>query len=186
MSLVMPAHASSDLEPRRLVLLDPICFPVEMLLSHRAPFWTFAEMRRHMPRLPLPVAWAALHWVVRDVHTQQACFRTLNSDACLLTTRNDGHDSKDSSSGSGAVAMPTLVCLGGKDVVVPAYQIERYLKTHQPTFEVHMEHEAGHGDFLEHLPSHPRTRRVIDRIKAFLGASNDGEMRGAAPALLAK
>jgi hypothetical protein len=160
MSLLMEAHAAADLRVRKLALLDPICFPVEMLASHRAPFWSLSELRRNMPRLPLPAAWAALHFVVRDVHTQQACFRTLNSDACLLSAPK-GTD--------------TLVCLGGKDVVVPAHDIARYLQRHQPGFQVHFEEDAGHGDFLEHVPSHPRVRRVVGRLRKFLAAEEDSD-----------
>ena len=155
MGFVMEEHASYRLQVRRMVLLDPICFPVEMLASHRAPFWSLDELREKMPWLPWPIAWAVLHWIIRDVNTQQACFRTLNSDACLVATR-----------------IPTLVGLGGRDVVVPAYDIERYLRYHQPEFEVHMEHQAGHGDFLEHPNSHPRVRRLIHRLKKFLAKDN--------------
>lgn len=61
-----------------------------------------------------------------------------------------------------------------KDVVVPAYAVERFVRTHQPSFEVHLDPEAGHGDFLANTPWHPRVRNVSDKVRSFLGWS-DGE-----------
>ena len=165
MAFLNRSHQQADLAPRHVVLLDPIGFPSQILWSHRAPFWSLGEVRARMPSLPLPLQFALLHWVLRDVHTQQACFRTLSCQSILLGGEKCGS------------GRPTLVCLGLRDEVIPAPDIEGYLRAHCPEIEVFVEPSAEHGTFLKAPPWDWRVGRLVGRIKGFL-ASGDGETEG--------
>ena len=152
LSMTFCSQRSRDISPRRIVLLDPICFPHQILWAHRAPFWDFNDIRARMSALWAPVAWCVLHFCIRDIYTQQACVRTLTSDVILLE--------------AGA---PTFVAFGGKDEVVPSVDLHDYVRSHHPDFTIFYEPEADHGAFLKALPGDARVTRLVKAVQRFLG-----------------
>lgn len=134
------AHTDPPVRPARLVLLDPVCFLMELAAAHRLPFWSlreaFAKFGKRWWKFPfvLPV----FLFVIRDEYNQEATKRALVP----------GTDTIFRCSPTLLKRCPTLVCLSGEDEALPAWKVYDYIRAQMPDIAVKVHPTLGHGDFV--------------------------------------
>jgi pimeloyl-ACP methyl ester carboxylesterase len=114
-----------SIRPSRVVLIDPICFAHEVAASHRLPFWDWEESCRKDTRTPWPARFLKLYLFIWDIYNQQACKRAIASGPEVLFRTIP-------------LGTRVLVCLGGLDEAIPAWEVHDYVRAQYPEILVHM------------------------------------------------
>jgi pimeloyl-ACP methyl ester carboxylesterase len=138
--------------PKKLVLIDPICFSQNMVSTHRIVFWEWEEICAKLPKMITLLKFLVLYFFIYDINSQHVTKR-LTGDSISIIYRPDTYDGD------------TFVYLAEKDYIIQTGELRDYLQVHFPAMKIDFVTKASHGSFL--LNSY-FTSKLVKNVKQFL------------------